>query len=390
MNTHLNDGQLRAALDGELDTASLQHLEHCDNCLHRSAALKTQSLRTAKHLSFLSAVGHSKSPVAHSALTNFYKRKLPQKENTMFKKLFASPSFRFVAVAVLVLALVVSIPSTRALADQLLSLFRVQQVTVIPVDFTGMQQLTGNEAIGKQISALISNSTDVTQKSGEPLDASNAADASQKAGFEVRLPTGSAPTTISVVNSMAFNFTIDKAKTQALLDEAGRSDLLLPDSIDGAVIKVNIPASVSAAYGNCPKPSQDGKDPSNMKGSMGREYPDCMIMTQIPSPLVTAPAGVDIAQLAQIGFEFSGMTREQAAAFTKTVDWTSTLVVPIPRNAATYEQISVDGVNATLIQRPADDAPQFVLLWVKNGIVYAIGGLGTDSQKAIQMANSLP
>jgi len=84
------------------------------------------------------------------------------------------------------------------------------------------------------------------------------------------------------------------------------------------------------------------------------------------------------------------MTSDQAEAFTDTVDWTSTLVVPIPRNAATYEQIPVDGVTGTLIQRPSDDAPQYTLLWVKDGIIYAIGGLGSNSQQAIQMANSLP
>ena len=57
--------------------------------------------------------------------------------------------------------------------------------------------------------------------------------------------------------------------------------------------------------------------------------------------------------------------------------------------AATYEQISVDGVTGTLIQRPADDAPQYVLMWVKDGIIYAISGLGADTQTVIQMANSL-
>ncbi len=114
------------------------------------------------------------------------------------------------------------------------------------------------------------------------------------------------------------------------------------------------------------------------------------MFTQIPSPSVTAPAGVDVAQLAQIGLEFSGMSSEQAAAFTKTVDWTSSLVVPIPKNATTYKQVAVDGVTGTLIQRPADDAPQYVLIWVKNGIVYSIGGLGTISQQVYDLANSLP
>jgi Na+/H+ antiporter NhaB len=105
---------------------------------------------------------------------------------------------------------------------------------------------------------------------------------------------------------------------------------------------------------------------------------------------VSAPAALNIAQLAQIGLEFTGMTSDQAAAFTQTVDWTSTLVIPLPKNAATYQQVTVDGVTGTLIQRPADDAPQYALLWVKNGIIYAISSLGTNSQQAVQMANSLP
>ena len=88
--------------------------------------------------------------------------------------------------------------------------------------------------------------------------------------------------------------------------------------------------------------------------------------------------------------DMKGMTAEEAAQFTSTVDWTSTLVVPIPKNAATNEQIPVDGVTGTLIERPTDDAPQFALLWVKDGILYTIGGLGDNAQKALEIANALP
>ena len=100
-------------------------------------------------------------------------------------------------------------------------------------------------------------------------------------------------------------------------------------------------------------------------------------------------AVLDIAKLAQIGLEFTGMTAEEAAQFTSTVDWTSTLLVPIPKNAASYQQVPVDGVTGALIERPTDDAPQFALLWVKDGIIYTIGGLGDNSQKALEIANSL-
>jgi hypothetical protein len=86
------------------------------------------------------------------------------------------------------------------------------------------------------------------------------------------------------------------------------------------------------------------------------------------------------------------MSAEEAAAFTSTIDWTSTLVVPIPRNTASYEQVSVDGVTGTLIQRPSREGEPttFALLWVKDGVIYAISAQGGNSNQAIEMANSLP
>ncbi len=387
MNRHLSNGQLRSALDGELDAAALRHLESCTDCQARQRAVHASTEMAARSLAFLAPNESESTPSPQAGLKAFYDRRLPQKESSMFKRFFALPGVRFVAMAALLLALIISIPATRALADRLLNLFRVEQVTVVPVDFTGLQQLTGDGTIGKEISALISDSTTMTKEPGAPVDAADAADAAAKAGFAVRLPQDAAPSRLSVLNESAFTFTIDRAKAQGLLDEAGRSDLILPDSVDGAVISVNVPASVRAAYGSCPDPS---KEDSDGHGSMGRQFPDCVILSEMPSPTVNAPADVDVAQLAQIGLEFTGMSSEQAAAFTSSVDWTSTLVVPIPRNAARYEQVAVDGVTGTLIQRPSDDAPQFVLLWVKDGVVYAIGGLGTDSQRAVDMANSLP
>jgi hypothetical protein len=182
--------------------------------------------------------------------------------------------------------------------------------------------------------------------------------------------------------------TVDRAKAQALLDEAGRGDLVLPESVDGADISVTIPSSVSAAYGVCPKPQTNDSEGEDE----GRRYPDCVILAQLPGPSVNAPADLDINRLAQIGLEFTGMTVEEAAAFTDTVDWTSTLVVPIPSNAATYEQVMVDGVTGTLIRRSSREGEPttFALFWVKDGIIYAISGRGANSDLALEMANSLP
>jgi hypothetical protein len=390
MNQHLNDGQIRAAMDGEATPEERTHLESCVICRQQQSHLRDETQWAARKLNYLVPKSQDPAIQPRIALAHFYDRVSTQKENSMFRKWFASPALRVGMAVIVLLALVVAIPSTRALADRLLNLFRVQQVAVVPVDFTGMQQLTGDSTFGKQISQILASSITMTKEPESPVVAANPEEASQIAGFSVRLPSGMTPTRITVEKGAAFSFKVDRAKAQALLDEAGRKDLVLPNSIDGTDISVDIPSGVSTSYGKCPDPTAEGAGLNLAGGSGGRTYPDCVILAQIPSPTVNAPADVNVSQLAQIGLEFSGMSPEQAAAFAKTVDWTSSLVIPIPKNAATYEQIAVDGVTGTLIQRPADDAPQFALVWVKNGIIYAIGGLGSNSQSAIQMANALP
>lgn len=308
------------------------------------------------------------------------------------KRFFAYPAVRVGLAIALLLALVLSIPATRSLAGQFLALFRVQQVSVVPVDFTGLQQLAGDSSLGAQISDILSQSLDVTKKPGEPVAVANAAEASNQAGFAVRVPEGMSPTAITVQSEMAFSFKVDLARAQALLDEAGRSDLVLPKSIDGAQVSVDVPASVVVAYNNCPTLDVEQGQPgpsAGGTGSAGRRYSGCVYLAQIPSPQVDAPSGIDVGQLAQIALQFTGMSASQAMAYSQTIDWASTLVVPIPKNAATYEQVQVDGVTGMLIQRPAEDTPEYALLWVKSGIIYVISGLGSNSQLALQMANSL-
>ena len=392
MRKHLTEGELRAALDGELNDEQREHLEACADCQARQLHVETELQKIARPLAFL-AQAEEPVPAADNAWRRFSRKVIMKKETSMFKKWFASPLIRFGTSAALILALVLAFPGTRALAGELLRLFRVQQVTVVPVDLTGMEQLNG--AVGDNISQLISESVTMQKKPSDPVNVASADEASQLAGFDVRVPQALQPSRISVMSGAAFTFTIDRAKAQALLDEAGRSDLVLPQDVDGADVSVNIPSSVSLAFGTCPEPSNEGeaqreqKRESSGSGSPGRMYADCIIFAQIPSPQVEAPQSLDINKLAQIGLEFTGMTPEEAANFTSTVDWTSTLVVPVPRNAATNQQVSVDGVTGTLIERPTDDAPQFALFWVKDGMVYTIGGLGANSQKALEIANSL-
>ena len=83
------------------------------------------------------------------------------------------------------------------------------------------------------------------------------------------------------------------------------------------------------------------------------------------------------------------MNANDAASFTQTVDWTSTLVLPVIRGKSNYEQVHVNGNEAALL-RPVSQrqSGRFTLMWVDNGIVFALNGTGDDTT-AVNLASQL-
>jgi hypothetical protein len=393
---HLNDETLRAYLDQPADVTQqvAGHLRECPDCRARLAALQDRAARVKAHLAALDPTPAEAPRSAQLAYAQFTARQsaVSGKERfTMFKSIFSPrlrPVWAGLAVVVL-LAGALSFAPVRAWAGEILALFRVQKIVVLPIDTTRLGELGNDQTIGKQISSLLSDSVTVTKKADKPQTVADAAQASQAAGFAVRLPASRKDTPqLTVQGSTAFQAIVDRARAQSLLDESGLTDLKLPASLDGAVIKVDIPAGVTAGYGDCPKLDEEAGT-AKAEGSPGRRMANCILLAEIPSPSVNAPPDLDVQQLAEIGLQFTGMSAKQAHDFSQTVDWTSTLVIPIPRNGSTYKQVAVDGVTGYLIQRPADDAPQYALVWLKNGIIYAIGGFGSDTAGALAMGNSL-
>lgn len=389
---HLTDETLRPYLDHELAEAERiqaeRHLADCADCRAELAALSARAVQVQARLAVLAPDAHEMPRPARAALAQFNRKE----KSTMLQSLLSKrlrPVWAGLTI-VAVLAVALSFAPLRALAGNFLGIFRVQQVAVLPIDTTRLKDLTGNSPLTTEISRLFSDSVTITKKPGDPQVVASAADASKAAGFTVRLPASAASTPeLTVQGGMAFQFVIDRDRAQSVIDEAGYANLKLPASLNGATVKVDIPSSVTAAYGTCPKPSTGTPDATKRTGSNGRLYPDCVAFVQIPSPTVTTPPDVDVEQLAEMGLQMTGMTPQQAHDYSQSVNWASTLVIPIPSNAATYKQVPVDGVTGTLIQRPVDDMPSYALVWVKNGIVYGIAGPGADTASALDMANSL-
>jgi hypothetical protein len=82
------------------------------------------------------------------------------------------------------------------------------------------------------------------------------------------------------------------------------------------------------------------------------------------------------------------MSSSQAKEFCQTINWKSTLVLPLPRYVQSYDVVDVNGVRGTLINHPRNPGPHYALIWVKSGMVYSLIGFG-DAGEAVALANSL-
>ena len=117
MQKHLNDGELRAALDGELDARSLQHLETCTSCQMRQQQLQEKQREAGRLLAFFNPAQQT-APSAQRAWGRLSQKIMLQKEISMTKKWFSFPLVRFGFAALALLTLFLAFPGSRAWAGE--------------------------------------------------------------------------------------------------------------------------------------------------------------------------------------------------------------------------------------------------------------------------------
>ncbi len=156
----------------------------------------------------------------------------------------------------------------------------------------------------------------------------------------MQLLPGETPSSLLLESGAGMQMKLNRDRIQSILDEAGRSDLQIPASVDGATVGVRVPAGVMAFYGNCGDVGvrkdvlhrqrwRLAAKPRVTTGSCAHGRCTCISLIELPSPVVSAPQEIDPAQIAQVALQFLGMSANDAANFTQTVDWTSTLVLPV-------------------------------------------------------------
>jgi hypothetical protein len=395
MTMHITDSSLRAYLDQQLSEVERSriegHLHDCPDCGDRLAELTSLANQVDLHLAALNPAPAEAPRPASLALRQFN-----QKETRPMFKIFSKHNLRpmWVTVAVIAaLAVALTFQPVQALAASFLGLFRVQQVVILPINSNTIQNLQNNQDASKAISQLFSDSVDVTRKATPPQQVADTATASKLAGFEVRQwKDSNLPSVITVSSGQAFTFTVNRDRAQKILTSLGNKDLQLPKDIDGAKIAVDIPSGVGIAYGDCPTRRSDASADNATPTVQPTTPPaDCLILLQVPSPTVNAPSSIDPAQLAAIGLQALGMSADQAKSFSQKVDWSTTLVIPVPTGEVTYQDVQVDGANGYLLtpgNASGSTNARYSVVWVKNGVIYSVAGSG-DPAQGLAVANDL-
>jgi hypothetical protein len=392
-----NTGMLRAYLDGELGTgqsASMaDHLENCSRCHSELSAVRTDADAVASSIDQLPEA-HWDAGMTDRAWTRFRQRLHGDLSSEESRRLVRFPvwSIAGAGAALAMVTLLFTIAPLRSWAESVLAIFRVEHFTVLELNPAAMPgNLESDGFFNQTVGHVLSDEVTVIRAPQKPVPVSDAATASKLAGFQVRLLGGQSPSALLFKSGATAKMKLDRNYLQSVLNEAGRGDLEVPQSVDGAVLGLHLPAGVIAFYGNC------GNLPARMQGmqqAANNLKPDssCVSLREMPSPVVTAPPQWDsaqMAQLAQVALQFMGMNPTQAANFTQTVDWTTTLVLPVIQGQTSYENVYFAGNDGVLLRpRAPRSTSQFTLMWVENGIVYGLTGSGDDIT-AINLAEQL-
>ncbi len=289
---------------------------------------------------------------------------------------FYRPAMILAAAAGLVIALTVS-PALRASAQAFLDLFRVRTFAAVTVDPSRMERLKDSKL---DMKSIIGDQVQEMEKAGPPRMFIDASAAGQAAGMTMRLPAsipaGFKQDTIAVTGRESARFIANTRKLREALDALGLSDVPLPAGLDGAQATVHLSPGVAVQY---------------------RSSDRHIVLLQAPSPQVDLPHGVDLSQLGEVGLRIAGLSASEAHRFATTIDWRSTLLVPVPLNASSFRDVDVQGHRALLVTTNGDSAPRSgehrlrrgsMVMWTEGDKVFALSG-NIPAEDLLLMANSL-
>ena len=264
-----------------------------------------------------------------------------------------------VSLAITLLVITFSFPAVRAAASDLLSLFRVQKFAAVSVS---PEQLAILQRVAEE--GVMPGELIIDQEPGALTPVDSVAEAARLTGLTAvsTLPTLGDPTEIFISSGGSGQLVIDEANARSLLETANLNPDLLPAGIDGARITVATFSGVE------------------------QRWADGTTLLQTDSPVVQYPEALNPALLGEALLQLLGLNPIEASRLARQIDWTSTLLLPIPSNLATFQEMQVSGVSA--IGLNSLDGTMNGLVWQKDGRLYVLAGVQSTAELA-ELANGM-
>jgi hypothetical protein len=281
--------------------------------------------------------------------------------------------------ALLVVAGLFSIPAVRASAQAFLDLFRVRNFAAVTVDAARLEQLRGQKF---DVESILGKPETVLDP-GPLRRFASAQEAALATGYPLRTavdaPAGFAAESTWVRGESRERLHVDATRLRGLLTALAIDDVQVPPAIDGAEVNVHVLPVAHTTY----------------RRDAGHE----IMLVQAPSPELSLPPGIDVAQLGEIGLRIAGLSAGEARRFAQNVDWHSTLLVPVPSDASSFREVEVRGNKGLLVAIGGNgerrDGPHrrmrggSQILWSDGERVFAVVSENVSDVELLQMANAV-
>ncbi|MDI3299402.1 MAG: hypothetical protein QJR08_09565 [Bacillota bacterium] len=267
----------------------------------------------------------------------------------------------------LVLAMAVALATVRPLqaaAQSFLDLFhakRLQPITLDPAAFGSLPKPAGPDAFGRfevsggRVQAAGSPEEAQSLLGGAPVYRLTAAGWAESGGWQV-------------IGATQASLTIDRAKLESYLRQAGWSDAQLPQALDGATFTVRIPPAVVSQW----------------LGPDSRR----LTLVQGAQPQIDGPPGLDARFLQQLLLQMPGMPADLRQQLQAIGDWRETLPVPVSKGTVSQRASVPGALDALYLADPATGSAG--LLWLEpDGSVLRLGGQGVSRETLLAVAASV-
>ncbi|HSJ45626.1 MAG TPA: hypothetical protein VK923_13180 [Euzebyales bacterium] len=327
------DELLRAHLDAA-DERIARHVDGCGACAGRLAAVADNARFTARAVADLGA----ESPRAHDVEVDAAWRAIGRSPTRAPRRLRLPIGIAAGVVALLVAGLAVFTPTGRQAAADFLEGFRSERFEV--VTFDPDQSMADLD----QLAEIVDVDTGGRDMAG-PEAVDTLAQAAEVSGFE--------PTDVGALpDDATLDGIVASPPDTARLTLRGDRAPDLPPALDGAQLVVSIPGAVASTY--------DVEGDQLMVGEAGQ--------------LAVEAQGAELGAIREYLLSRPEVPEDLARQLTEIDDWTSTVPVPVPVDTVVWEDTTVGGAPALML----DDAAGSGLLWQADGRIHAVGAEGLD------------